>query len=134
MERNKKRRNLNPGGKRVWFLTDTHFGVRNSSNEWIEIMKDYFYEWFIPLVKNNYQPGDVLIHLGDVYDSRQSINIKVLNLGVDVFESLSQIFSDGIYIIVGNHDLWSKSASEINTVRPFRYIPNVKIYDKTDIL
>jgi hypothetical protein len=27
--------------------------------------------------------------------------------------------------------LWSKSASEINTIRPFKWIPNVSIYDKT---
>ena len=72
----------NKNARRVFFLGDTHFGVRNSSNEWIDIMRDYFYDWFIPTVKKNYQPGDILIHLGDVYDSRQSINIKVLNLGV----------------------------------------------------
>ena len=76
----------NKNARRVWFITDTHFGVRNSSNEWIEIIRDYFFQWFIPLVKENYRPGDVLIHLGDWYDSRQSVNLKVLNLGVDVAE------------------------------------------------
>jgi len=32
---------------------------------------------------------------------------------------------------VGNHDCWSRSSDEINTIRPFKYIPNVHIYDKT---
>ena len=37
--------------KRLWMITDTHLGVRNSSEEWIQIVRKYFFEWFIPLVK-----------------------------------------------------------------------------------
>lgn len=126
------RKNLK--AKRVWFVTDTHFGVRNSSNEWIEIMRDFFFDWFIPTVRENYQPGDVLIHLGDVYDSRQSINIKVLNLGISVFESLSEIFGDGIYVIAGNHDLWGKTSNEINSLKSIKWIPNVNILEEPETL
>ena len=128
------KRTLNPEAKRVWFITDSHLGVRNSSNEWIDIMRDYFFGWFIPLVKKNYRPGDILIHLGDVYDSRQSINIKVLNLGVDVFESLSEIFTDGIYVIAGNHDLWGKTSNEINSLKSIKWVPNVNILEEPETL
>jgi DNA repair exonuclease SbcCD nuclease subunit len=124
----------NKNAKRVFFVTDTHFGVRNSSNEWIDIMREYFHDWFIPLVKENYRPGDVLIHLGDVYDSRQSINIKVLNLGIDIFESLSDIFKDGIYVIAGNHDLWGKTSNEINSLKSIKWIPNVNILEEPETL
>jgi len=129
-----KTMNHNSSAKRVWFLTDTHLGVRNSSNEWIDVMRQYFFNWFIPLVKENYQPGDVLIHLGDVYDSRQSINIKVLNLGISVFESLSEIFKDGIYVIAGNHDLWGKTSNEINSLKSIKWIPNVNILEEPETL
>ena len=128
------KRTLNPEAKRVFFITDSHLGVRNSSNEWIDIMRDYFFGWFIPLVKKNYRPGDILIHLGDVYDSRQSINIKVLNLGVDVFESLSEIFTDGIYVIAGNHDLWGKTSNEINSLKSIKWVPNVNILEEPETL
>ena len=128
------KRTLNPEAKRVWFITDSHLGVRNSSNEWIDIMRDYFFGWFIPLVKENYRPGHILIHLGDVYDSRQSINIKVLNLGVDVFESLSEIFTDGIYVIAGNHDLWGKTSNEINSLKSIKWVPNVNILEEPETL
>ena len=128
------KRTLNPEAKRVWFITDSHLGVRNSSNEWIDIMRDYFFGWFIPLVKENYRPGDILIHLGDVYDSRQSINIKVLNLGVDVFESLSEIFTGGIYVIAGNHDLWGKTSNEINSLKSIKWVPNVNILEEPETL
>lgn len=124
----------NKKAKRAWLLTDTHLGVRNSSNEWVEIIGDYFNEWFIPLVNKNYQPGDVLIHLGDVYDSRQSINLKVLNLGVDVFEKLSEVFKDGIYIIAGNHDTWSRSSNDINSLKSIKWIPNVRILEEPETL
>jgi DNA repair exonuclease SbcCD nuclease subunit len=124
----------NKNAKRVWFIGDTHFGVRNSSNEWIEIMSGYFNDFFIPLIKNHYQPGDVLIHLGDVYDSRQSINLKVLNLGVDVFEKLSEIFQDGIYVIAGNHDLWGKNLNNINSLKSIKWVPNVNILEEPETL
>ena len=42
----------NPDAKRVWFITDTHLGVRNNSNEWLDQTRDYFFNWFFPLVEN----------------------------------------------------------------------------------
>lgn len=116
--------------KRVWFLSDTHFGVHNNSNEWLDIMDDYFTNFFIPLVEQHYRPGDVLFHLGDVYDSRQSINLRVLNLGINIFERLSAIFTDGIYVIAGNHDLWGKGSTEINSLKSLKWIPNVHILEE----
>jgi DNA repair exonuclease SbcCD nuclease subunit len=115
--------------KRLWMITDTHLGVRNSSEEWIQIMRKYFFEWFIPLVKKEYKPGDVLIHLGDVYDSRQSINLKVLNLCVEIFGELSKIFKDGVYVIVGNHDIYAKESNEINSLASLKWIPNINIFE-----
>ena len=116
--------------KRVWFITDTHLGVRNNSNEWIENTRDYFFNWFFPLVKEHYKPGDILIHLGDFFDSRQSINLKVLNLGVDVTEEMSRIFRDGVHIIVGNHDIWGKTSNEINSLKTLKWIPGINVYEE----
>ena len=65
--------------RRVWMITDTHFGVRSNSREWMDIIDDYFKNTFIPLLKKESKPGDVLVHCGDVFDSRQSINLYVLN-------------------------------------------------------
>ena len=123
-----------PGAKRVWFITDTHLGVRNNSNEWIEIIGDYFNCWFIPLVEKEYRPGDVLLHLGDYYDSRQSVNLKVLNLGIDVAEKLSRIFVDGVHIIIGNHDSWGKSSNDINSLKSLKWVPNITIHEEPTTL
>lgn len=116
--------------KRVWFLTDTHLGVRSNNVEWIDIMEDYFDNFFIPLVEREYRPGDVLMHGGDVFDSRNSLNLRVLNLGLRVFSRLASIFKDGIIIIPGNHDLYLKSSNDINSVKPLSFIPGIYVYEE----
>jgi calcineurin-like phosphoesterase family protein len=119
---------------KIFLIGDTHIGLGypNSVEKWHKVHKQYFSEFLIPLLKEKVEPHDIIVHLGDLFDNRNVIPINLLNYGMDIVEEISKIAP--FHIIVGNHDLWSKSASEINTVRPFRYIPNVKIYDKTDIL
>ena len=119
----------NIGAKRVWFITDTHLGVRNNSNEWIEQIRECQVHWFFPLIKKHYKPGDVLIHLGDFFDSRQSINLKVLNLGISVAEEFSNIFETGVYFIVGNHDIWGKTTNEVNSLKSIKWIPGLTILE-----
>jgi len=116
--------------KRVWFITDTHLGARSNSQEWIDIIEDYFYNFFIPLVKKHYRPGDILCHLGDVFDSRSAINLKVLTVCVNIFEDLSEIFKDGIIIIPGNHDVYAKSSNDVNSLISLKWIPNIQIFEE----
>jgi len=123
-----------PNVKRIIFITDTHLGVRNNSNDWIEIHEDYFKNWFIPLCKKIYRPGDCLVHLGDVYDSRQSLNLRVLNLGIEIFESLSEIYKEGIYIICGNHDIYGKNTNEVNSLKSLKWIPGIKIFEEPETI
>ena len=119
---------------KIFLIGDSHIGLGypNSVDKWFKIHKEYFSEFLIPFLKREVNPGDIIVHLGDLFDNRNVIPINLLNYGMDVVEEISKIAP--LHIIVGNHDLWSKSASEINTIRPFRYIPNVQIYDKTCIL
>lgn len=116
---------------KIFLISDTHIGLGypNSVDKWFKIHQEYFSDFFIPLLKERLNPGDIVVHLGDLFDNRNVIPINLLNYGMDVVEEISNIAP--LHIIVGNHDLWSKSASEINTIRPFRWIPNVSIYDKT---
>ena len=114
--------------KRVWIISDTHFGARNNSIEWLDRMTGYFEDYFIPMVKENYKPGDILIHCGDVYDNRQSVNLLVLHKTINLFEEFSKIFVDGIFVIAGNHDIMRKNTNDITSLDTIKYIPNVNIY------
>ena len=118
--------------KRVWILGDLHFGVRANSMEWLEIQKDFFENLFIPTLKEHVQPGDVLVQVGDTFDNRQSINIKVLNYAVDLFERLGEILPT--HIICGNHDIWAKKSNEITSIDSLKWIPNIQIYKEPELL
>ncbi len=123
---------IKQGAKRVWVLGDLHFGVRANSVEWLEIQKDFFERLFIPTLVKHVKPGDVLVQVGDTFDNRQSINIKVLNYAVDLFERLGQILP--CYVICGNHDIWAKKSNDISSIDSLKWIPNVQVYKEPKLL
>ena len=114
--------------KRIWLISDTHLGVRTNSREWMDIIEDYFKNTFIPLLKRESKPGDVLVHCGDVFDSRQSINLYVLNKGLEIFEEINKIMP--IYMIIGNHDIFMKYSNDINSLKIFKHMPDIHIYQE----
>jgi len=119
---------------KIWIISDTHFGkYSNDSEKWLKLMTDYFYNWFIPTVKKHYKKGDVLVHLGDVFDNRTAINVKVIDTVVKIFEDLSKIFGE-IHVIIGNHDAWLQSSTEISSACVIRNIPNIYLYDEPKII
>lgn len=118
---------------KIWILSDTHFGKStNNTDKWLNMMIDYFYNWFIPLLKQHKKPNDKLFFLGDLYDNRTSLNLKVLNAVVKLFEDLSKIIE--IHTLIGNHDAWGMTSEEITSVATIRNISNVFVYDKETIL
>jgi len=116
---------------KIFLIGDTHIGLGypNSVDKWFKVHQEYFSKFLIPLLKKEAKPGDIILHLGDLFDNRNIIPINLLNYGMDIVEEISKIAP--FHIIVGNHDCWSKSSDEINTIRPFKWVPNVFIYDKT---
>ena len=119
---------------KIFLLGDTHIGLGypNTTDKWHKVHIEYFRDFLIPLLKREVKEGDIIVHLGDLFDNRNIIPINLLNYGMDIVVEMSKIAP--LHIIIGNHDLYSKSASEINSVRPFKYIPNVEIYDSPKVL
>lgn len=111
----------------VILISDIHFGVSSSSEEWQENINDYFQNWFIPYVRNELKktPDAVICCLGDVYHDRKSIDIDVNNLCIDIFEQLAQIIP--VYIINGNHDLSKKTNKGNSSLRSLGNIDNVTV-------
>ena len=119
---------------KIFLIGDTHIGLGypNKTEKWLKVHQEYFNDFLIPTLQNNVKEGDIIIHLGDLFDNRNVIPINLLNFAMDQVERISKIAP--LHIIVGNHDCWSRSSDEINTVRPFKYIPNVSIYDKVSTI
>lgn len=111
--------------KRIWIMGDIHFGVRASSMEWFEISKSYFEDYFIPLLKREYKEGDILLQVGDIFENRQVVNLKINSYVVNLFERLGKILP--VIAIAGNHDIYYKRSNEITSLDSLRFIPGVNI-------
>jgi UDP-2,3-diacylglucosamine pyrophosphatase LpxH len=118
--------------KRAFILGDVHIGIRANSMEWFEITKSYFEDFFIPMLRENYRPGDILIQLGDVFDNRQSINLKFINYAAELLHRIGQIVET--HIIVGNHDLYFKNTNDVSSLDAFSFIPNIHLYKTPTVI
>jgi hypothetical protein len=118
--------------KRIFILGDIHFGVRASSMEWFDITKSYFEDFFIPMLKENYRPGDIFVQLGDVFDNRQSVNLKFNNYAIDLFTRIAQMMET--HIIVGNHDIYYKHSNDVSSLDSFKFIPNLHVYKEPKLI
>lgn len=115
---------------RVFITTDWHFGIYlNNLDKWLNMMEDYFNNFFIPYLKENVKDGDILVHCGDLYDNRTSIPIIASYKAEKILTDISKILP--VHLIVGNHDLYNKGSNDINSVRLFNFIKNVNVYTET---
>jgi DNA repair exonuclease SbcCD nuclease subunit len=113
---------------RIFLLSDIHFGVRNNSLEWIQNQYAFFRNFYIPFLMNNVKKGDILFFLGDWYDHRQTLDIHVMNISIDLMMEMAEILP--IHIITGNHDIYKKQDTDVNSLKSFKFIENVFIYEK----
>jgi DNA repair exonuclease SbcCD nuclease subunit len=118
--------------KRIFLLSDLHFGVRANSIEWLSNQESFFRKFYIPYLKKNVKRGDVLFMLGDWFDNRQLLDIFVMNSSIDIVLDLAEILP--LYFITGNHDIYKKYDTDVNSIIAFKFIPNVRIYEKPIIV
>lgn len=92
---------------KYFLLTDTHFGAKNSSMTWWKSMNSFIYDQFIPHIQET-QEDVCIIHLGDVFDSRSTINTFIAKGVRSIFETMSSLENvKQMYVIGGNHDYYS---------------------------
>ena len=110
---------------KVAILTDTHYGARKGSK--------YLHDYFELFYKNVFFPAleehniKTVIHMGDAFDSRKSIDYQSLEWAKRVvFEPLRDY---DVHMIVGNHDCYYKSSNHVNSPSLLlKDYPNVKTY------
>jgi hypothetical protein len=76
---------------KYWIINNTKFGYKNNSKEWSQNMFDYFENHFIPFLKKHAKPNDKLIHLGNIFNTSENINIPLLLKVEDLFVKISSI-------------------------------------------
>jgi DNA repair exonuclease SbcCD nuclease subunit len=96
-------------------ISDTHFGVKQGSIRWLNAQLDFIYNELIPKIKELKQKDEVqLVHCGDVFDSRSSINTYIANKVREMFIALGSLCE--VYIIAGNHDFYSPDSDQISAL------------------
>lgn len=111
--------------QQIIIIGDTHFGARNNSMTWLKHQVDGFNEIieYVDRSMNEFNET-IVIHVGDLFDSRSSINPmiyeKVEGLLQKMNHRLQEREVDGVehngymYIIGGNHDYYYQWESENN--------------------
>ena len=115
---------------RIFLISNTLFGYKNKKH--LNTQLDYFNQFFIPFVQKTASKDDILIHLGNFFDS-QNINVNIFNKCQTIFENISQILP--IKLLVGKLDRCVETKdNKINTLSIFRNFNNIEIIDETKII
>jgi hypothetical protein len=115
-------------------LNDTHCGVRNSSDVFLDNAEKFYTNVFFPYLLEH----DIrrIVHLGDYYDNRKFINFRALNRNRHHF--LKPLREHGITmdIICGNHDTYYKNTNDLNSLKELlgHYMNEVNIIHKPTVM
>ena len=113
-----------------FLIGDIHLGAHSlQMDRWLNIMEDYFYNFLTPILKEQYQKGDKLFILGDLFDNRTYLELKVISKSLDIFNFLENLDIDlDIVIIGGNHDYYNDHDSANTSLRILEKHSNIEIH------
>ena len=109
----------------VALINDTHWGARKGSKLFHDYFELFYKNVFFPTLE---QYGiTTVIHMGDAFDSRKSIDYQSLEWSKRVvFDPLSKY---DVHMIVGNHDSYYKNTNNTNSPELLlNDYPNIKTY------
>jgi UDP-2,3-diacylglucosamine pyrophosphatase LpxH len=96
---------------RVAVITDTHWGSRKGSKLFHDYFEQFYKNIFFPTLEQ--QGITTVIHMGDAFDSRKSIDYQSLEWAKRVvFEPLKNY---QVHLITGNHDVYFKNSNKVNS-------------------
>jgi len=115
-------------------VTDTHLGLYSDADAWLDIVLSFYKHIVKYCYKNDIKQ---IIHLGDFFDNRKSLNTKTQNVAHRIGKVLGfqdVHFDIHTYIIVGNHDCYYKNQIHPNTLELFNKYQHITIIDKPTML
>jgi DNA repair exonuclease SbcCD nuclease subunit len=109
---------------RVAIISDLHLGVHSNSSHWLNIALDWA-KWLRDELLNK----DIkdIIFCGDWYHSRSEISVLTLHASSEIMDVLDDF---NIIMIVGNHDMYFKHRTDVNSLSIFNKRDNVSVFDK----
>ena len=111
---------------KVAIISDLHFGVKKSDEIFQKSQMKFYLEQLIPDLKS--KKINTLLVLGDIFETRQTLNVQTENIVLDLFKNYFKDFD--IHMIPGNHDLYYKNTLNVNSLKAFNLLPNVTVYEE----
>ena len=110
---------------KVAIFTDSHFGARKGSKYLHDHFELFYKNVFFPALKEH--GVEAVIHMGDAFDSRKSIDYQSLEWAKRVvFEPMKKY---EVHMIIGNHDCYYKNTNSVNSPSLLlQTYPNIKTY------
>ena len=115
---------------KIALISDTHAGVKNGSDIFLNHTAKFYNEVFFPyLQKNNIKE---IIHLGDYFEHRKYVNFKVLHHNYENFIKKLYEYDIHMDIILGNHDVYYKNTNSLNSlqVELKHYSDRIRIHEE----
>jgi DNA repair exonuclease SbcCD nuclease subunit len=101
---------------KIAVITDTHFGVRNNSQQFLKHQVNFLQNVFFPTLQE--RGIEQVFHLGDLVESRTKIDINVAKVMREEFlDPLNENYITNM--IPGNHDSYFKNTLEVNAMNEF---------------
>ncbi len=96
---------------KVGLICDTHYGAKKGSKHLHDYFELFYKNVFFPALEEN--NVEAVIHMGDAFDSRKSIDYQSLEWSKRVvFDPLKKY---DVHMIVGNHDTYFKNTNTVNS-------------------
>ena len=112
---------------KIAIITDTHYGARKGSKHLHDYFEKFYNDIFFPSLEEH--GIETVIHMGDIFDSRKSIDLQSLEWSKRVvFDPLKKY---KVHAIVGNHDCYYKNTNFVNSPELLlKNYSNIKLYSK----
>lgn len=123
--------------RKIFVLGDLHLGVRNNSMEWSEIQSDFLLGSFLQKVdEEGFDPEvDILVQVGDWNHVRESTNVRIHNLSLEIADRFCKKFKRGVYAILGNHDVYYKDRTDTHSLKGYDLMfKNFHIFEQPKVL
>lgn len=112
---------------KIIHLADTHWGVRNNSLVFLELMRWYYDNVLFQYIVDNGITD--IIHGGDLVENRSAANYRMLRYMKESFFDKLTEHGVTLHIIPGNHDIFYRNDIAINAVQElYPNHPNVRLY------
>ena len=105
---------------RVAIITDTHYGCRKGSKLFQDYFEQFYKNVFFPTLEK--EEITTVLHLGDAFDSRKSIDYQSLEWTKRVV--LDPLLKYDVHMLVGNHDAYYKNTNSIKLLINNEFSPN----------